>query len=56
MFERVPLKIDISELPDLANLVKMLFQQARMPTGAPRLGPHCRYCEFIARCPAQAKA
>jgi ATP-dependent exoDNAse (exonuclease V) beta subunit len=56
MFERVPLKIDISELPDLANLVKMLFQQARMPTGAPRLGPYCRYCEFVARCPAQAKA
>jgi ATP-dependent exoDNAse (exonuclease V) beta subunit len=55
MFERVPLKINLADLGGIDDLVKTLFEKARLKNGPPTLGDYCRYCEFVSRCPAQAK-
>jgi ATP-dependent exoDNAse (exonuclease V) beta subunit len=55
LFERIPLNFSAGDLLQIDDLVKTLYNQARKRVGPPRLGDYCRYCEFVARCPAQAK-
>jgi len=51
-FTRIPLEFKSSDLEALDAEVKALYERALFRGEvAPRLGEHCRYCEFTTRCP-----